>query len=96
MAFIVGAWSMGAPVFFSLFATCIASVFVITGASLAMGKEPGFVQKVKRAAAANRSAPPRHYECPNCAARLGDGADVSPSGDVKCGHCDRWFNIHAG
>lgn len=35
------------------------------------------------------------YDCPNCGAALGKTADVSPGGDVKCGYCERWFNIHA-
>lgn len=35
------------------------------------------------------------YDCPNCGAALGKEADVSPSGDVKCGYCERWFNIHS-
>ena len=35
------------------------------------------------------------YDCPNCGATLGKEADVSPSGDVKCGYCERWFNIHS-
>jgi hypothetical protein len=35
------------------------------------------------------------YDCPKCGAALGDAADVSPSGDVKCGYCERWFNIHS-
>ena len=35
-----------------------------------------------------------NYGCPNCGAELGDGAEVSPSGDVKCDYCKRWFNIH--
>jgi hypothetical protein len=35
------------------------------------------------------------YDCPNCGASLGKEADVSPSGDVKCGYCERWFNIHS-
>ncbi|MDA1165803.1 MAG: hypothetical protein O3B13_22115 [Planctomycetota bacterium] len=34
------------------------------------------------------------YDCPKCGAALGKEAEVSPSGDVKCGYCDRWFNIH--
>ncbi len=35
-----------------------------------------------------------NYSCPNCGADLGDGSEVSPSGDVKCDYCKRWFNIH--
>tara|TARA_R110002072_G_scaffold233795_1_gene391382 strand:- start:62785 stop:63210 length:426 start_codon:yes stop_codon:yes gene_type:complete len=35
------------------------------------------------------------YDCPKCGAALGKDADVSPGGDVKCGYCERWFNIHA-
>lgn len=35
------------------------------------------------------------YDCPSCGAALGKEADVSPSGDVKCGYCERWFNIHS-
>ena len=34
------------------------------------------------------------YTCPNCDAALKSKADVSPSGDVRCSYCDRWFNIH--
>jgi predicted lipid-binding transport protein (Tim44 family) len=34
------------------------------------------------------------YDCPSCGAAIGKDADVSPSGDVKCGYCERWFNIH--
>ena len=37
-----------------------------------------------------------NYECPQCGAPLREGADVSPSGDVRCGHCDAWFNVHGG
>ena len=36
------------------------------------------------------------YTCPGCGAPLARGADVSPHGDVKCGHCGRWFNVHKG
>jgi len=34
------------------------------------------------------------YKCPNCGAGLGQ-QEVSPSGDVKCSYCHKWWNIHA-
>lgn len=34
------------------------------------------------------------YACASCGAALGSDAEVSPSGDVKCSYCQRWFNIH--
>lgn len=43
----------------------------------------------------------RHFEpkpinaCPSCGAPVKDGGDVSPSGDIRCPHCSRWYNIHA-
>lgn len=40
------------------------------------------------------ASPVVHYTCPHCGASLTDGADVSPHGDVKCGYCTSWFNIH--
>ena len=33
------------------------------------------------------------YECPSCGANV-KGAEVSPSGDVKCPYCNGWWNIH--
>ncbi|MHC4878162.1 MAG: hypothetical protein ACYTGL_17035 [Planctomycetota bacterium] len=45
---------------------------------------------------ATEQAEPRSgYDCPNCGASIGEGTDVSPSGDVKCDYCKRWFNIHS-
>lgn len=44
---------------------------------------------------AEETKPKVGYDCPNCGAALGTEADVSPSGDVKCGYCERWFNIHS-
>ncbi len=40
------------------------------------------------------TSPQVGYDCPNCGASLGKDCDVSPSGDAKCGFCERWFNIH--
>lgn len=42
----------------------------------------------------NAALPSAGYACPSCGAPLASTADVSPHGDVKCAHCDRWFNIH--
>lgn len=44
--------------------------------------------------AQNLTALNKEYECEHCGAGLGKNADVSPSGDVKCQYCNKWFNIH--
>ena len=36
---------------------------------------------------------PAGYKCPHCGAGLGE-QQVSPSGDVRCAYCDKWWNIH--
>jgi len=40
--------------------------------------------------------PPTSYTCPHCGAPLGTSSDASPHGDVKCRHCETWFNIYSG
>jgi hypothetical protein len=39
-------------------------------------------------------ADPLRFACPRCGAALGEGAEVSPHGDVKCAYCQSWFNVH--
>ena len=34
------------------------------------------------------------YTCPHCGAPLASSSNASPHGDVKCGHCETWFNIY--
>ncbi|MCH2023036.1 MAG: hypothetical protein MK207_11215 [Saprospiraceae bacterium] len=34
------------------------------------------------------------YNCNNCHATVDDLSDISPKGDVKCKHCDSWFNVY--
>ncbi|MFT7679401.1 MAG: hypothetical protein ACI8QC_003402 [Planctomycetota bacterium] len=102
---IVSLWTMegfGAPpLFFKLFGTLIASVFCLTGFGAAIhgpdrlnSGRPG--EGRRRGKRNRRSAPSSAggYTCPHCQGGLESGADVSPSGDVKCTFCDRWFNIH--
>lgn len=40
------------------------------------------------------AAPATNYTCPHCGAPLASSSDASPHGDVKCRHCDTWFNIY--
>ena len=42
----------------------------------------------------NESASHVKYTCPACGAPLARGAEVSPHGDVKCGHCGGWYNVY--
>ena len=40
------------------------------------------------------AAPATNYTCPHCGAPLASSSDASPHGDVKCRHCETWFNIY--
>jgi hypothetical protein len=33
------------------------------------------------------------WNCPQCAAPLGEDTRISPSGDVLCPFCENWFNV---
>ena len=37
---------------------------------------------------------PLREDCPHCLEGLDPRTPVSPHGDVKCGHCHAWFNVH--
>ncbi|MBI1310539.1 hypothetical protein GC176_04460 [bacterium] len=98
----------GPPVFFKLFFSFVALGFVLFGLaaffgpSLLKGQRQQLLDAARDLADVARGdsgdtsqqRPQVGYRCPNCGADLGDGADVSPSGDVKCDYCKRWFNIH--
>ena len=98
---IVFLWSSGSddfhspPLFFKIFGSLIAVVFVLVGGTLGVSALRGKSSLVSPAAGAPVTPQPAGgYQCPQCAAPLGPNADVSPSGDVKCSFCGRWFNIH--
>jgi hypothetical protein len=95
------------PVFFKLFGSFIAMVFVAVGGTMAVSAIAGGallkghrhntlmpLDTASPRASTSSPLPNVGYTCPNCAAALGEGADVSPLGDVKCPFCGRWFNIH--
>lgn len=89
------------PLPFKLVGTLIASVFILVGVAGALGLQPKAPPSgpIRGASPASRQVSGRaavQLACTNCGAVLGDGADVSPSGDVKCTYCQRWFNIHGG
>lgn len=91
------------PLFFRIFGSLIATMFVILGGSAALAAvtgNPRFAPgPVPTNPAASEPLPGRPlatgpYACPHCGAALSGNADVSPHGDVKCAHCGAWFNIH--
>jgi hypothetical protein len=78
------------PLFFKVFASLIASGFIIMGFGVAVTTGRGAVLSPSPESPRSGGT----YSCPNCGGGL-ENADVSPSGDVKCSYCSRWFNIHA-
>ncbi len=84
------------PVFARLFGSLIACAFVAFGGFMlwsAFAAQKLAAPSIS-AAADTQSTSPGTYVCPNCGAALGEKAEVSPMGDVKCAHCGRWFNVH--
>ncbi|WP_237228990.1 hypothetical protein [Rubinisphaera sp. JC750] len=91
------------PLFFRVFASFIAIPFVavgfgglygaITGMPLT-GMQNRFQHTSTLDTSGTRSSrSPMQTDCPRCAAPIGD-AEISPSGDVKCVHCNNWFNVN--
>ena len=98
------------PLFFKLFGSLIAMSFVLVGLG-GMSRAFSGKMKLRRPTLRSRGrrsepaderqdAPERRSgyrraACPSCGGAFGKGADVSPSGDLKCGYCGSWFNINA-
>jgi hypothetical protein len=85
------------PLFFRIFASFIAVMFVAVGgigARASLRYRAPSLPQAGAAAPSSATKPVAGYVCPHCGAPLGDRVEVSPSGDVKCGFCGRWFNIH--
>jgi len=86
------------PVFFKIFGSLIGSVFCVVGFGAAiLGPQKARIGTRRGRTKARRRAQRTGddgYTCPHCQGGLEARVDVSPSGDVKCAFCDRWFNIH--
>jgi len=85
------------PLIFKLVGSFIALAFMAMGfgmpitAILNRGKA-GSLEDFG-SASSGPSASAVGYRCPHCGAGLGK-QEVSPSGDVKCAYCHKWWNIH--
>ncbi len=83
------------PLFFRIFGSFIAIPFVAIGGFIAYSSITGIgMRKWKSNSSSSVNEKQGVYSCPNCNAPLSGSLDVSPHGDVKCGHCHGWFNIH--
>ena len=93
------------PVFFRIFGSFIALAFVVIGGSMPLAVFVGTsaVNKfMNNTIDQNESLDEEitgniqtSYTCQRCGAPLGNDAEVSPHGDVKCAYCSVWFNIHS-
>ena len=90
---------MSPPLFFRVFGSFIALVFVVVGGTIGwlaiFATAPVGVPSTPSDRSTGQGHRVANYTCPKCGAPLGDRADVSPSGDAKCTHCGGWFNVHS-
>lgn len=97
LALLIFLWSDSSdfpPLIVKLVASCIAIAFMAMGFGMpitALLARNTFNENETPKAAPTAEA--EGYKCPNCGAGLG-GQEVSPSGDVKCSYCHKWWNIH--
>lgn len=98
LALLIFVWSQAGdfpPLIFKLVASFIAIAFMAMGFGA-----PITMLKVRSESSSTNppeiptGPPAKGYKCPNCGAGLG-AQEVSPGGDVKCSHCQQWWNIHA-
>jgi hypothetical protein len=82
------------PLIFKILASFIALGFITMGFGAPLSALRAR-QKPEAEARGPATAEPSEagYKCPNCGAGLGQ-QEVSPSGDVKCRYCLKWWNIH--
>ncbi len=99
-----GFGGMQPPLFFRLVGSLVALSFVVIGFGMAAAVLFGIYGRQEQQRSSEGGAGPTDtrqpgpgradFACPRCGAALGNEADVSPHGDVKCSYCRQWFNIH--
>ncbi len=84
------------PLFFRIFGSLIAIPFIAIGSFTAYSAitSKGMLPKSNLMDSTPVNTKQGTYTCSKCNAPLSDNIDVSPHGDVKCGYCNSWFNIH--
>lgn len=80
------------PLFFRICGSFIAIGFIAFSAFGIYGAITGRTRQPRSRRRSNFESA-GSYECPSCGAGLGADTEVSPSGDVKCAHCNNWFNV---
>lgn len=79
------------PLFFKIFGSLIASLFVLIGIGGILGK--GMKPAAGDPDGTSATSGATNLQCRSCGAPVAEGAEVSPSGDVKCPYCKAWFNV---
>jgi hypothetical protein len=88
------------PLFFRIFGSFIAIVFVVMGGTMGVAaltakpQFPNFTPPSAPAGPAHAQRSHGAFACPHCGAALTSKTEASPHGDVKCPFCGAWFNIH--
>ncbi len=109
LALLVFLWSKSShdwdapPLIFRVVGSCIAIAFIAMGFGIPLSawRRLRSLSPLAEDGAGgdalgvpSRTGPSAGYQCPHCAAGLTKAQEVSPSGDVKCVYCQKWWNIH--
>ena len=83
------------PLFFRIFASLIGLAFIAFGFGVAFSKSINNPAETisKLGQQIRRTSGSKKYKCPHCSGGI-ENQEVSPSGDVKCEYCGKWYNIH--
>jgi hypothetical protein len=83
------------PLFFRVFASLIGLAFIAFGFGVTFSKSGNHkgATFTKLSQTLRQTGGSKKYKYPHCSGDI-ENQEVSPSGDVKCEYCGKWYDVH--